>query len=65
MVKAAELGFIDWFPRRQSELFVQPYVISAHYLIQAYFGLKEVMVTLLKNGHDPTVKDTRHRMPLL
>jgi hypothetical protein len=26
--------------------------------VAAYFGLREAMMVLLKNGHDPNVKDT-------
>jgi ankyrin repeat protein len=30
----------------------------------AYFGLREAMITLLKNGHDPDSKDNYGRTPL-
>jgi ankyrin repeat protein len=33
--------------------------------LAAYFGLKEVMMALLKNGHDLDSEDTDGRTPLL
>jgi ankyrin repeat protein len=32
--------------------------------LAAYFGLKEIIIALLRNGHDPNVKDTYGRTPL-
>jgi ankyrin repeat protein len=32
--------------------------------LAAYFGLREAMITLLKNGYDPNVKDTYDQTPL-
>jgi hypothetical protein len=37
-------------------------IIGAH--VTAYFGLREAMVALLKNEHDPNVKDSYGRTPL-
>ena len=36
--------------------------MGAH--LVAYFGLREVMIALLKNGHDPNFKDTNGQTPL-
>jgi ankyrin repeat protein len=33
--------------------------------LAAYFGLKEVMITLLENGHNLNPKDSNGRTPLL
>jgi hypothetical protein len=32
--------------------------------LAAYFGLRKVIIALLKNGHDPDVKDTDRRTPV-
>jgi len=32
--------------------------------LAAYFGLKEVMIALLENRHDPDLKDTYGQTPL-
>jgi hypothetical protein len=48
-----------------------PYGNSQHVPMQvtgvhlaAYFGLKEVMIVLLENGHDPDSEDTNYQTPL-
>jgi ankyrin repeat protein len=37
-------------------------MIGVH--LAAYFGLEDAMIAILKNGHDPDIKDTYGRTPL-